>query len=110
MFNSIVMTIFGVSLLENFGFEFISNFLRETRNILRNIVDYLTDTKFYQSLENLYGKKESTLEKHSNEFETINKFNNKEDVIRRISENAERKELEKIDSTRKHYNTSKISD
>jgi hypothetical protein len=45
MFNSIVMTIFGVSLLENFGIEFISNFMRETKNILRNIVDYLTETK-----------------------------------------------------------------
>jgi hypothetical protein len=104
------MTIFGVSLLENFGIEFISNFLRESRNILRNTVDYLTDTKFYQSLENLYGKKESTLEKHSNEFDTINKLNNKEDVVRRITENAKRKELENIESTRKHYNISKISD
>lgn len=53
-FNSIVMAIFGISLLDNFGFKFISNFLVETKYILWNIVDYFSSTQFYNYLTELF--------------------------------------------------------
>lgn len=58
MLNTIVMTIFGLSIIDNFGFEFISNILLEFKFITSNIVDYLTNTKFYSYLRNLFSKKE----------------------------------------------------
>jgi hypothetical protein len=56
--NTIVMTIFGISLMDNFGFEFIKNFLYEIKFISWNIIDYFSNTQFYQFLSNLFSEKE----------------------------------------------------
>jgi hypothetical protein len=56
--NSIVMSIFGLSLLDNFGFEFIKDFMIEIRFIAVNIIEYLSNTRFYQYLNNLFSNKE----------------------------------------------------
>ena len=57
--NTVVMSIFGISLLENFVFEFISSFIREIKFIIRNTLDYLTNTHFYSFLSNLFEKPSS---------------------------------------------------
>lgn len=54
--NTIVMSIFSISLLDNFGFEFISNFIREFKFVLGNTVDYLSNTHFYKYLTNIFSK------------------------------------------------------
>jgi len=53
------MTIFGISLIDNFGFDFISNFLNEVRIIAGNIFVYLTDTRFYSYLKELFSSSKS---------------------------------------------------
>ena len=58
IFNTIVMSIFGISLLDNFGFEFFTNFIREVKFILGNTVDYFTNTHFYKYLSNIFSNKE----------------------------------------------------
>jgi hypothetical protein len=52
------MSMFGISLLENFGFGFLSNFVREVKFILGNSVDYLTNTHFYKYLNDIFSTKE----------------------------------------------------
>jgi hypothetical protein len=51
------MSIFGISLLENFGLEFISNFMKELKFVLGNTLDYLTSTHFYKYLTVIFSKK-----------------------------------------------------
>lgn len=58
MLNTIIVTIFGISLIDNFGFDFINNFIIEIKNITWNIVDYLTNTKFYKYLSDSFSKDE----------------------------------------------------
>lgn len=52
------MTIFGISLLDNFGFEFIRNFIIEIKVISSNIIDYLSNTHFYNYLSKIFNNKE----------------------------------------------------
>jgi hypothetical protein len=52
------MSIFGISLLDNFGFEFVSNFMIEMKVITGNIINYLTNTQFYSYLNQLFSNKE----------------------------------------------------
>jgi hypothetical protein len=54
MLNTLVMTIFGISLLDNFGFEFMQNFLIEIRIITANIIDYFSKTHFYVYLSEIF--------------------------------------------------------
>ena len=54
MLNTLVMSIFGISLLDNFGFEFIQNFLIEIRIITANIIDYFSKTHFYVYLSEIF--------------------------------------------------------
>jgi hypothetical protein len=56
--NSIIMAIFGISLYDNGLFNFFSNFITEFRFITWGVIDYLTNTNFYQYLSNLFGKNE----------------------------------------------------
>jgi hypothetical protein len=52
------MTIFGISLFDNFGIDFISNFLNEIRLILASIVGYFANTHFYSVIAGLFSSKE----------------------------------------------------
>lgn len=103
--NSIVMSIFGISLIENFGFDYITNILREIKYILGNIIEYLTETKFYNSLDNVINSNTDTKIENKNQ-----ETRNKDDVIRRIEENKKRNDSENLEGLRKNYKTSKISD
>lgn len=58
--NTIVMSIFGISLLDNFGIEFINNFLIEVKIISGNIINYLSNTNFYLYLSKLFSSDEVT--------------------------------------------------
>lgn len=48
------MSIFGLSLIDNFGFDFINNFLSEFKIIIHNTIDYLSNTKFYNYLNKFF--------------------------------------------------------
>jgi hypothetical protein len=55
--NATVMTIWGISVMDLYGLSFISAFYVEIISITGNIVNYLTNTKFYFYLSNLLGYK-----------------------------------------------------
>lgn len=97
MLNTIVMSIFGISLLDNLGFEFLTHFFKEMKIITWNVVDYLTNTHFYQYLSKLL----------SSEEETSNKSTNKNGSI--ISRNSE-ETIRSEENIRKSETNSKISD
>lgn len=104
MLNTLVMTIFGISLLDNFGFEFIQNFLIEIRIITANIIDYISKTHFYVYLSEIfkgYSKNiEKTVELPSRESTNIPRKNStdeswtKESQIRNKESNKDSKILE----------------
>lgn len=56
--NTIVMGIFGISLIDNFGFYFITNFIEEIKVIAYSITNYLSNTHFYSFIASLFSKKE----------------------------------------------------
>jgi len=56
--NTIVMSIFGISLLDNFGIEAINNCVYEIRSIGSVIVDYITSTQFYTYIASFFKAKE----------------------------------------------------
>ena len=93
--NTIVMSIFGISLLDNIGIEFLSNFIIEMKIIIGNIVNYLTNTQFYNYLTELFSNKPS------------NETTNKNGSI--VSENK-RQTIGSEQSITKSETNSKISD
>jgi hypothetical protein len=95
--NTIVLSIFGISLIDNFGFEFINNLLIEIRTIFTNIIDYLSNTKFYNYLNKLFS---------NNEIETPSSKNSMISINETISREATRNE----DNFRKSEGNSKISE
>lgn len=50
IFNSIIMSIFGLNVIDGLGISWISNFVREVKFILSNIVDYFINTSMYKNL------------------------------------------------------------
>jgi hypothetical protein len=63
MLNSIVMAIFGMSVMDNFGLDFLNNFFMELKIVLGNTVDYLTNSRFYSYLNKLFTNEVTTSEK-----------------------------------------------
>jgi hypothetical protein len=55
--NTIVISIFGLSILDLYGFTFISALWTEIISITGNFINYLTNTKFYHTLIGLFGYK-----------------------------------------------------
>jgi hypothetical protein len=66
------MSIFGISLLDNFGFDFLTNLITEFRVITLSIIDYLSNSQFYNYLKDLFSNSErsigETSEKINNDF------------------------------------------
>lgn len=58
LLNTIIVSIFGISLIDNFGIEFLSNFIKETKIITYSIISYLSETHFYKYLSELFSVKE----------------------------------------------------
>lgn len=100
-----IFSIFGISIFDNFGIDFISNLLNEIRVITSSIIIYLSETQFYSFVASLFSKKESvTKEKISireNQwFEKIQGLNRKIEKINRKLEI----ELDKIKDILKSQN------
>lgn len=56
--NTIIMGIFGLSLFDNSLITFFSNFINEIKFISYNVVDYLTNTNFYNYLSKFFKSNE----------------------------------------------------
>jgi len=77
--NTIVMSIFGISLLDNFGLSFLDNLIKELKNISVNTIDYLSNTKFYNYLTSLF-EKEITSSEISNKSRPLITENSSETI------------------------------
>jgi len=55
--NWIIVSIFGFSVVDNFGIGYISSFVTDIRLIVAGITAYLTSTQFYAYLGSLWGLK-----------------------------------------------------
>jgi hypothetical protein len=68
--TSIVMFIFGLNLIDNFGFDFFSNFIKELKYITHNIIYYITQTQFYQYITELFKGPSKDIPIENNEEDT----------------------------------------
>ena len=55
--NTIVMSIFGISILDFYGLSFIASFFTEFTSVVSSLVNYLTNTHFYSVLSGLFSQK-----------------------------------------------------
>ena len=55
--NTIVMSIFGISMLDIYGINIITNLFYEITQIIGNVIKYLSNTQFYIFLNNLFTNK-----------------------------------------------------
>lgn len=101
--NTIVMTIFGISILDIYGISFISAFFTEFISIFGNIVKYLTQTQFYSVVSGLFASKIETPTKGKMRSIDSSPTAHKESV--KISDWLNRKEeiIEKEDNSHKKY-------
>jgi len=58
--NGLILGIFGFSILDNFGIDFINNLFIEVKILLYNITNYLTNSQFYNWLDNFWSKKDKS--------------------------------------------------
>jgi hypothetical protein len=91
------VTIFGISLLDNFGIEFISNVFKEIKFIFSNTIDYLTNSHFYKYLTKLFSTRNEPSSKETNKNGSMMESN-----IRETTRNEE--------NIRENYRRSKISE
>ena len=101
--TGIVMTIFGISTIDSFG---ITPFIDEIKSITYNIVNYFSNTSFYNYLRELYGIKTPGINPENN-YEPVKNVDNKEIIKTKIIEKIED---QKPDSLRDRYNKSSIAD
>ena len=78
--NSIIVSIFGLSLIDNFGFDLVNKVIFEIKYISYSMVDYLTNTQFYKYLSDLFNKND---EIQSNKTNIINKEIINKELIRK---------------------------
>jgi hypothetical protein len=97
------MTIFGISTIDSFG---ITPFIDEIKSITYNIVNYFSNTSFYNYLRELYGIKTPGINPENN-YEPVKNVDNKEIIKTKIIEKIED---QKPDSLRDRYNKSSIAD
>jgi hypothetical protein len=83
------MAIFGISIFDNLGFEFINNFMNEVRFITFNIIEYLSHTRFFQFINKLFFNKEINI------INTKDDINHKEVFDRNKIENKNNITIEK---------------
>jgi hypothetical protein len=114
--NSIVLAIFGLSLLENSLMDFFKGIFTEIGFITVNILDYITNTNFFQYLSKIfYNKDEIKAEVVTHARDSVKTEKSIDNLHRRTSAGGEwtpsdkRYYSEKDDSLRKTYK-SKIAD
>lgn len=88
--SSIVMTIFGLNLIDNFAIDFFSNFFKEIKYISHNIIFYITQTQFYIYLTEIFkgASNEKTVEEATREQTNISRKNTTDES--RIKESESR--------------------
>lgn len=59
--NTIVMSIFSLSLIDKFGFDLIKIFSSEFKSVFTNAIDYLSNTRFYEYLNNLFSNEDKII-------------------------------------------------
>ncbi len=114
--NTIVLSIFGLSLLENSLMEFIQGIFTETRFITVNILDYFVNTNLFQYLSKLfYNKDEIKVDEVTHIQDSVKTDKTINNLHRRTSSKHEwtpsdkRYYSQKDDSLRKSYK-SKLAD
>lgn len=100
--NTIIVSIFSISLIDNFGFDFINNFFIETKLIFGKIIEYLSNTHFYNSLNKLFGNE---IDKPSSKSRDENKS-----MIKEISWQTDRDQERTSENIRQNNRNSKISE
>ena len=110
--TGIVMTIFGISTIDSFGF---SSFIDEIKTITYNIVNYFSNTSFYNYLRELYGfNTPGTNPNNNNEsLKNVSDVDNPnlkggKEVIK--TKTIEKIENQKSESLRDKYNKSSIAE
>ena len=83
--NTIIVSIFGISLIDNFGFKFVSDFLTEIRFITYSVINYLSNTQFYSFIAGLFSAKENVT--NPSKTEIRDRLN--EEFIRQTERNKE---------------------
>jgi hypothetical protein len=106
LLNTIVMTIFGISILEIYGISFIAAFFIELWVVFGNVVSYLTNTQIYTTISGLFGAKvaikESATKIKSMKEINSNSTGSKEKI--RISDWLHKEEIvEKDDNSHRKY-------
>jgi hypothetical protein len=106
------MTIFGISTIDSFGF---SSFIDEIKTITYNIVNYFSNTSFYNYLRELYGfNTPGTNPNNNNEsLKNVSDVDNPnlkggKEVIK--TKTIEKIENQKSESLRDKYNKSSIAE
>ena len=59
------MSIFGISILDFYGISFLVSFYTELTSIVGNVINYLTNTHFYDTLAGLFENKVEKVENPS---------------------------------------------
>lgn len=104
--NTTVMALFGLSLIENFGIEYVQHLFNEIRFITWNIVDYLSNTHFYQYLNKLFSLNDDD-DPSSEVYKDTGKI---ESMIRESNEQTTRNETKTSENIRPSDRYSKISE
>lgn len=86
IFNTILVSIFGISVIDNLGLDMFKNFYNEIISIFTNIIQYLTTTQFYITLSNLFNKNIDKVENKSSKMRTINKSSNGDEKSSKVIE------------------------
>jgi hypothetical protein len=65
------MSIFGISVIDNFGFNYVTHFIEEFKSVTYNILSYLSDTSFYKYLRELYIPKNEGINPNADKYEPL---------------------------------------
>jgi hypothetical protein len=99
--NTIIVSIFGLSLLDNFGIEFITHFFKEIKIISWNIINYLSSSHFYQFLNKLFSLNDDPSSKTNGKIESM---------IRESNEQTTRNETKTSESIGQNNRNTTISE
>jgi len=100
--NSIIMAIFGISVLDFYGISFIASFYSEFIYIIGNTITYLTSTHFYSVLSGLFGSKVE-IEKPTNILRSNNQSSTRSEANNKVSDWFNRQEVIEEESNNKKY-------
>lgn len=71
LFNSVVMIVFGISVFDAYGFDFVKTFLIEIKVLTYNIINYLSETTFYNFVYSFFTNNEKLNQTRNNAVDVI---------------------------------------